>query len=79
LAAAHPQQKSVHFTGHVFRYYLKGSGYSRARAQLTALWANGETKELFNELTEKLVGPGVTAEHIARAFVRKHGGYVPRG
>ena len=59
-------------TGHtVFRSYLKGKGYSRA--QLTALWANAKTKQLFKDLTDKLVGPGVTAEHIARAFGRKHG------
>jgi hypothetical protein len=61
----------------VFRSYLKGNGYSRA--QLTALWANDKTKELFNELTKKLVGPGVTAEHIARAFGRKHGGDMFHG
>jgi hypothetical protein len=55
----------------VFRSYLKDKGYSRA--QLSALWANTRTKHLFNELTKKLKGPNVTAEHIAAAFKSKHG------
>jgi hypothetical protein len=70
--------KTSKVTGHtVVRSYLKGKRYSRS--QLTALWANDKTKELFNELTKKLVGSGKTAEHIARAFGRKHGGDMFHG